>query len=333
MSLSESQGRTWFIDELPNAIKHGPKGVGKLLSWVSNAVILRDYIEGSIFSERNINEFVLYSYWFTLAPGISLIKERNSSLPVYSRGHGGDIYEERHHPPYLPIKQKMTSLLDKIYLVSTNGKEYLANQTPEYSDKLTVSRLGTLKPLKLCKPSTDGITRLVSCSYMVPVKRLKLLVEVLGYCKANIQWTHIGDGPERHKIEQLVQDLPKNIEVHFTGSLKNEEVMSYYMQNTVDFFINVSSSEGIPVSIMEAYSCSIPAIATDVGGTGELVNSQNGVLVQKDIKPLVLASILDELASRPQGEKLKMREAALETWNKCFNADTNYTKFAKEIGR
>ena len=47
-------------------------------------------------------------------------------------------------------------------------------------------------------------------------------------------------------------------------------------------FINLSSSEGIPVSIMEAQSFGIPVIATNVGGSGEIVVSETGVLVDEN---------------------------------------------------
>ncbi|MFR4320263.1 MAG: glycosyltransferase [Blautia massiliensis (ex Durand et al. 2017)] len=44
--------------------------------------------------------------------------------------------------------------------------------------------------------------------------------------------------------------------------------------------MNVSSSEGIPVSIMEATSFGIPGIATDAGGTKEIIrDKENGVLL------------------------------------------------------
>jgi len=50
--------------------------------------------------------------------------------------------------------------------------------------------------------------------------------------------------------------------------LPHNDVLNYYASNPVDVFINTSSSEGLPVSIMEAMSFGIPVIATNVGGTG-----------------------------------------------------------------
>ena len=57
-------------------------------------------------------------------------------------------------------------------------------------------------------------------------------------------------------------------------------------------FINVSSTEGIPVSIMEAMSFGIPVIATAVGGTPEIVNNENGYLLSKDPSAKELAEVI-----------------------------------------
>ena len=45
------------------------------------------------------------------------------------------------------------------------------------------------------------------------------------------------------------------------GEVENKEAKAFFLNNAVDFFINASESEGVPVSIMEAMSASVPAIA------------------------------------------------------------------------
>ena len=74
------------------------------------------------------------------------------------------------------------------------------------------------------------------------------------------------------------------------GAIQNVEVYKYYNEHCADLFINVSSSEGLPVSIMEAISFGIPVIATDVGGTGEIVkNGISGFLINRDFETVELA--------------------------------------------
>ncbi|MCS0790794.1 glycosyltransferase [Cytobacillus firmus] len=328
--LTDPQARRWFFNELRYSMKFGYRGVLKLLSWVGIGVELRDYIHSQIMTKKD-KSYVCYSYWLSLALGIALIKENDENIVAFSRGHGGDIYEYRHAPPYLPLKGKVIEELDQTFLISKNGMDYISDQYPMIKDNLMIARLGTSSPNGKSIESSDEIFRIVSCSYMVPVKRLDILAAALKKCEKKIHWTHIGTGPDRKKLEDMVKLFPDNITYTFTGSLTNEEVIRYYIENPVDMFINVSSSEGIPVSIMEAFSCYIPAMATDVGGTSELVNEENGILLPKDISPEVLASKIDEAASLPLVTKREQRESAYSSWLKTYNADVNYTKFAEVL--
>ena len=56
------------------------------------------------------------------------------------------------------------------------------------------------------------------------------------------------------------------------GNVDNAALLEDYITENYYLFVNVSSSEGIPVSIMEASSVGIPCLATDVGGTGEIIS-------------------------------------------------------------
>ena len=67
-----------------------------------------------------------------------------------------------------------------------------------------------------------------------------------------IQWTHIGGGKGFNALQQQLQQLPANLTVHLTGAITNREVIGHYLHHPVDIFVNVSASEGLPVSIMEA---------------------------------------------------------------------------------
>lgn len=330
-AVRDEQGRKWFLKEGNMARKFGIKGFGKLMSWTANAVHLRNYIQEKIIKGHNPSKFVVYSYWLSLAPGIGLLKERYPDIYAISRGHGGDIYDYRHSPPFLPYKHTVINKLDKLFLISRNGAEYLAGQAGGESSKLEVARLGTLNPKGASQVSADGIFRIVSCSYIVPVKRLDLLVKSLAGCEERIHWTHIGGGPGLNELEGLAKRLPQNITYEFTGNMANDEIVPYYLKNPVDLFINVSSSEGIPVSIMEAFSCGIPAVATDVGGTGELVNDTNGELIPNDFEIDELTKLLDSQSRLPLDEREEYRKAAFQTWNEMYNAEKNYSDFAATI--
>lgn len=128
--------------------------------------------------------------------------------------------------------------------------------------------------------------------------------------------------------------LPPNVSFVFRGAVPNEVVMEHYRSTRVDLLVNVSDSEGIPVSIMEAMSFGIPAAATPVGGTPELVQDAfNGYLLDKKDVPHSLSSVIERIAAMTDDDLTTLRSRARATWEQSFNAETNYPVFYDTIWR
>ena len=90
----------------------------------------------------------------------------------------------------------------------------------------------------------------------------------------------VGDGPDRDYLMKLVSNLKLNEEVIFHGKLTREKLIGL-LQNT-DVVVSASKLETFGVTIIEALSCGIPVIATRSGGPEEIINKENGILVEKD---------------------------------------------------
>ena len=102
--------------------------------------------------------------------------------------------------------------------------------------------------------------------------------------------------------------------------------------NPVDFFVNTSSTEGLPVSVMEACSFGIQTIATNVGGTGEIVkDGETGFLVPADVTPDKLAETIQSAASLPLEDMKKLRENCRALYLQSFCAENNFENFAQQI--
>lgn len=287
--------------------------------------------------EDNIRKTIFYTYWLDGATmGLGLLKKRYPRIKLISRAHGGDLYEERYKPPYLPFRYEILSSLNRLFLISKHGYSYLVKKYPLFQDNYEISRLGVRSPGFITKPSNDGVFRIVSCSYIVPVKRIGLLIQglkVLGqeHPEESFQWVHIGYGPLMKQMEEFaINCLSNNVIFNFLGLLKNQDVISYYHNNPVDIFINVSSSEGIPVSIMEAQSCGIPVVATAVGGTPEIVNNDVGILLEKDPTPQEIANAIWSLKNDTTRFR-QLKENNYMNWYRFYNAEKNFEEFIMKI--
>lgn len=280
---------------------------------------------------------ILYSYWLLYgAYAVSRIKVKHREVLCITRAHGSDLYSYA-SSRYMPFREYIFSNIDRVFCVSEHGRNYLKSLFPRCSDKVTVSRLGTLDPKVVNSESKDGKFRIVSCSSLKPVKRVELIIRAISYTSEKtdkeIIWTHIGDGPERKKLEALARSQLKreNVRYEFLGYLPHSDVLDYYTSNPVDVFINTSSSEGLPVSIMEAMSYGIPVIATDVGGTSEIVDNDNGFILNKDVSAEEIGEILFRFINEGQNKIAARRKNARRKWESFFDAEKNFKEFAIEL--
>ena len=77
----------------------------------------------------------------------------------------------------------------------------------------------------------------------------------------------VGDGSERAAMERLAAELGIVEQVTFWG--QQLDVAPFF--SAADAFIMSSKSEGLPISLLQAFSLGLPAIVTDVGGMAEVV--------------------------------------------------------------
>jgi len=118
-------------------------------------------------------------------------------------------------------------------------------------------------------PSKTGFT-LLYVGRLEPVKNLALLLNAFGAALApmpGLRLWMVGDGSQRAMLESLARALGVLDKVTFWG--QQLDVPRFF--SAADAFIMSSKSEGLPVSLLEAFSLGVPAIVTDVGGMAEAV--------------------------------------------------------------
>lgn len=271
---------------------------------------------------------VCYSYWYNqwVFP-LSIIKFKNQGGRLLTRIHGADVYEDQHEKDFFfHFRKFQNKHIDMIVSISENGRRHFVERNSETLCKTFVSYLGVMdKGTNRFSELAPSI--LVTCSSINNHKRVDLMIDVLKGVKSKIQWVHFGDGDLRGELIHKSLELPSHVDFVFKGQVANSIVIDFYKSNKVDLFINLSYTEGIPVSIMEAMSFGIPCIATDVGGVKEIINEENGILINRDFNPNDISEIIDKYLSLDSTSKNELRNIVKRFWSEKFNAVYNYSKF------
>jgi len=282
----------------------------------------------------------IYSYWLTDAVwGLVQIKKKFPHLNVCTRVHGWDCFFYRDKNNYLPLRKEICNTLDYVCPVSKAGSDYLISKIPQINpDKIRLHYLGVddSSPVDYIL-YREGKLRLVSIAYVHHVKRLHLLIEALASIEdVEIEWTHIGawsDATSWHK--QYAVDLlgkKKNVVFNSVGEFTIQEVRAYLDENNADFLINVSESEGLPVSMMESLAARVPVISTAVGGVPEIIAHKfNGFLMPQNPNANEIALFLLEVSKLSMKEYELMAVNARNDFEAKWKASNNFLVFTQRI--
>ncbi len=284
---------------------------------------------------------IVYSYWHTyrlLGAGMALRRKGLSDICLVSRIHGYDLFNERKPETLLQSFQSvMDTYLTELHFVSKAGYEYYRQVFGFIpSCRYTVSRLGVDNEVPFREDNRMGMPfSIVSCSYAVPLKRIDLIIRALALIgNFPVTWTHIGGGPELESLRNLASeklDEKENITFLFMGDTGNSAVHRFYRTQGADLFITTSSTEGgSPVSIQEAFSYGIPALATAVGGIPEMMEERNnGILLSDQPSPEEISKKIELFCeAKLNGTLGRFRSSAYETWRTLYDGKKNFHEYA-----
>ena len=162
---------------------------------------------------------------------------------------------------------------------------------------------------------------------LIYAKGVQNLINILSELKRRVKLLIVGDGSYRSELEKLAKEV-NGRDIIFLGNKKVEEIPD--ILGITDIVVNPSYSEGLPTSVMEACAAGKPVVATDVGGTNEIIqDGKTGFLIApRDIEGLkekINMLIEDQDLQEELGRKAK------EYVKKNFSWDEIIEKWVKEI--
>lgn len=278
--------------------------------------------------ERDLREATFYDYWFensTLA--LALLRRSGLVTLAISRAHSFDLYDERWYGRPVPFRDVKGGSLDAVFAISAGGAAYLEERVPSLRGKVQLQRLGVRDPERIATKAGPDKPTVVTCSSLSPIKRVHLVPEVLEHLHRPVHWVHLGDGPERTRVEDAARRLGRETTWELLGHLDNQAVLDYYAGHSVDVLLSVSSLEGIPVAMMEAQSFGIPIVGCDVGAVGEIIDEATGILLRADAGPSEMAEGLRAALESGRFDPSAVRES----FRARFEATGNYNRFADAL--
>jgi glycosyltransferase involved in cell wall biosynthesis len=138
----------------------------------------------------------------------------------------------------------------------------------------------------------------------------------------------LGDGPDRHALEQLCRRLDLMETVRFLG--EQREVGSWLAQ--ADLFVLSSISEGTPLALLEALSAGLIPIVTAAGGIPEIIERSGvGFVVPVGDDSALAASILTAIEQRDRWPEWQQRARA--AYDRHFTIAPMCHEYERLIGR
>ena len=238
-----------------------------------------------------------------------------------------------------PLELKLIRTSDIVTTVSSTVAQELKDYYNLNEGKLTVVGNGIdekfFHPKQ--KKSESEKRYIMFVGHIAREKGLFDLVEAGRHvCGKNNDITFIiaGKGRDLNKLKRKIKKLKLHHKFIILGQVSKDRLVKLY-QNAA-LFVLPSYHEGIPTVLLEAMSCGIPVIATDVRGNRDVISSgENGILVPPRAPKKLAESILYVLGDEKLRERIgKNARKTIEekyTWNTVSDMILENYKILAEV--
>ncbi|HOF42811.1 MAG TPA: glycosyltransferase family 4 protein [Candidatus Moranbacteria bacterium] len=234
------------------------------------------------------NEYDLTHSFFSVPCGhISYKLWKKYKIPYIISLRGADVpgYSERFSLLYGFIVPTIKKIWRNAYFVIANSqglRELALKSAPDKEIGVICNGINVGDFFPNYEKRDLSYFTIVCVSRITPRKGIRFLIQafkVLSARYSNIRMLIVGDGNEKPSLEQLTLGLGLEDKVVFTGAVPHKDVLQYYHKANV--FVLPSLNEGMSNTMLEALACGLPLIATDTGGTKEiLADGRNGFIVR-----------------------------------------------------
>ena len=196
-----------------------------------------------------------------------------------------------------------------------------------YNGRLIQVNNGTEKTQSIKKDKADNkfliVSRLVRHKNIDLV--LKSLVILINEYKIDFTLNIVGEGPEHKSLINLINKLGLQDSVRIVGAKYGEELKSFYQFS--NYFLQLSSYEGMPHSILEAMNYELTIIASNFGGNFELLGDNNFGFTSSSLDIETVANTIYTAIKDSSDITTKSKELV----NRHYNIENTINKFSEII--
>lgn len=213
-----------------------------------------------------------------------ILQQEGIYLPFVTTLHGTDITLVGKDSSFEPVITYAINQSDAVTAVSKNLREDTYSHfevtrevevIPNFVNLDNYRHNGDVRDRENYAPNGEKI--LTHVSNFRKVKRVEDVVGVFSKVRQKMpaRLLLVGDGPERHAIEQICRQLGSCSDIRFLGKLQQPENILAIS----DLFLMTSETESFGLSSLEAMACGVPVISTNTGGIPEVnVHGETGFL-------------------------------------------------------
>ena len=153
---------------------------------------------------------------------------------------------------------------------------------------------------------------IASVGHLIPRKGHELVIEALASLP-DVTLLIAGSGPDGEMLQQLARRLAVDDRVRFLGQVSHDGLPLVYSAS--DALVLASSTEGWANVLLEAMACGTPVVATDVGGSREVVDSPEAGLLVAERDAASIAAALERLLAALPDRGATRRYAERFSWD------------------
>ena len=312
ITLSEE---TYSVDEFDYGIFRIKRNQNKIFRFIKTVMLITR-------KGRNVNIIFINGLWLEVYIANLFLRKKTIRKIVgdpvweklYTQYRIDDNFDQFQQKKYT-LKIELLKFLRNFTLKSSNTivvpSKHLMDFVKNLGFKGSLLQINNGTEITESKKTNKDSYEFLIVSRLVRQKNIDIVLKSLSLVKEkysiDFQLNIVGEGPEYKKLNGLIEQLNLIENVKLVGPKHGEELNHFY--KTSNYFLQISTYEGMPHSVLEAMNYGLTVIISNFGGNAELLlNNKYGYLVDsfkvEEIANTIYQALNDAEERFIEGKKL-----------------------------